>query len=230
VKATRAAYMREREREPSYTSTMPLQALAATLQPEEVMELIAGLHYGLVTCIAAVVSPAVGAAGVGLSVGQSVDRHVQPLIRRYVATDKRLLTLKSPHLRHWLNSLANHASEMAGVVAALSFLNFRLLSGCLLGAQLVVDVSMQGLQQHLRRLARRSDHTLLHRAARNFDPARAASGAWTYLTALAGLASQLRYTRGLSVLGRTLLCVPLLLETVLQSAKWTLLAGSSATP
>ncbi len=63
---------------------------------------------------------AVGAAGVGLSVGQSVDRQVQPLLRKYVATERRLSALKSHHIRHWLHSLTTHASEVIRLPLSLA--------------------------------------------------------------------------------------------------------------
>eukprot|EP00960_Hanusia_phi_P026730 746424-Hanusia_phi.AAC.8 len=133
----------------AYTSGMDkrsanaIKAIGAALHPEQVQvshspclftraiqvtEAFRGLHYGLVSCLASVVSPLAGlryplpgagginfmtgAAGVGLSLGKSIDRHVQPFLRRYVMTDKRLKALTSARMRLWVDTLTTHASEV----------------------------------------------------------------------------------------------------------------------
>ena len=173
-----------------------VQAFAAALHPELMLEALRGVHYGLVSCLASVVSPVAGAAGVGLSLGQSVDRHVQPLLTKYVATDARLAQL-APRPRLWAEKAVDHAPELLSMVAALSSMGIvNLLSGCLLGAQLVVDVGLVYAQHQLRRFALRSDHALLHKVAANFNPKHAAAGGVSYVVALMGLASQLRRGAG----------------------------------
>ena len=93
--------------------------------------------------------------------------------------------------------MQDHAPELLSMAAALSSMGIvNLLSGCLLGAQLVVDVGLVYAQHQLRRFALRSDHALLHKVAANFNPKHAAAGGVSYVVALMGLASQLRRGAG----------------------------------
>lgn len=200
-------------------------ALAAMVHPEQMLEALRGVHYGLVSCLASVVSPVAGAAGVGLSLGKSLDRHLQPLLTKYIATQGRMRQL-TPRARLWAEKAVGHAAEMLAMIAAISTMGMvNLLSGCLLGAQLVVDVAMVYAQQQLKRFALRSDHALLHKVAANFNPKHAAAGGVTYLVALMGLASQLRRGAGpLSFPVKVVFCAPVLVEKVLSTFKLALIA------
>jgi len=201
------------------------KALTAALHPEHMLEGLRGLHYGLVSCLASVVSPVAGAAGVGLSLGKSVDAHVQPLLSNYVATPSRMEKLP-PRARLWAEKALQHGAEGLGMIAAISTMGIvNLLSGCLLGAQLLVDVAMVYAQQQLKRFALRSDHALLHKVAANFNPKHAAAGGVTYAVALLGLASQLRRGAGpLSFPIKMMFCMPVLVEKILSGFKVALIA------
>jgi hypothetical protein len=117
-----------------------LRAVTAALHPEQILEALRGVHYGLVSCLASVVSPVAGAAGVGLSLGKSIDVHVQPLLAKYVTTQARMSQL-APRARLWAEQSGAHASQALAMLAALSTMGIvNLLSGCLLGVYVCVYV------------------------------------------------------------------------------------------
>jgi hypothetical protein len=204
-----------------------LRVILVVLHPDQVVAAIGAVHYGLMTCLASVVSPLAGAAGVGLSLGRSVDRHVQPVLRRYVASPERLAELPSCRLRAWANLATVHMAELAGVFTAVNAIGLvNLASGCLLGATLVVDVVLLHVEKQLKRFSARSNHVLLQKVASNFDPKLvASSGGFTYAIALLGFLTQIRNSKcGMSFLSKTVLCGPVAAEAMLAGLKWTLLA------
>mmetsp|Transcript_23239 Transcript_23239/g.36340 ORF Transcript_23239/g.36340 Transcript_23239/m.36340 type:complete len:114 (+) Transcript_23239:919-1260(+) len=101
------------------------------------------------------------------------------------------------------------------------------ISGCLVGAELLVHVGLHQLQYQLRRFSKRSNHALLRKAATNFDPKAVSTAGLTYTLALSGFLLQMRRGAGTHMYLplKVLLCVPLVLEQALATLKWALLAG-----
>lgn len=204
-----------------------MASLSSALQPQPLLEVLSGVHYGVVACIAAVVSPVAGAAGVGLSVGQILDRHVQPLVRRYWMTNRRLLSMAEGR-RVWADAAVSYSASAVSVLVALSSIKYiNVLSGSLLGAQWVVDQALLYLEQLLSALAARSSSPLVHRAAssccQHSHPL--LGGSLTIGIAAASFFSQLNAApQPTSMPFKVLFCLPLFTEKVLSAFKWIFLA------
>ena len=163
-------------------------------------------------------SPMVAAIFVGLSLGQSADRHVQPFVRENIS--KLRLSLEGINTI-WISYGIKNLSQ--AVCVALALVNAEMVtifSGSLLGAELLTGIGVRHLHAQIQRLAQRSEHALLQKAAANFNPRHRSIHAAKYFLAILAFFSQLGKLSGnMSLPFRLILFLPLAVERSLISIK-----------
>mmetsp|Transcript_33744 Transcript_33744/g.79047 ORF Transcript_33744/g.79047 Transcript_33744/m.79047 type:complete len:296 (+) Transcript_33744:1-888(+) len=200
----------------------PLHAIKASLDPRAVRAILSGAYAGAVACIAAVVSPVAGATGVGLSIGATLEPHVQPFITGQLA--KRGLARGK-----WADfgvSSAPHLLSVLGALLAKNYINT--LSGSLIGSQMLTQVTTKYIHMLLRGLAGKFPHSaMLQKAAKGFSPRHPAVGFVSVGVAVAAFTGQQRQATKLTFPMKLVLGVPVLVEKAMRALKWALLGRAS---
>jgi len=204
-------------------SVYPWTALVSNVDPQAVSSLLWGSFTGATACIGAVVSPIVGATFVGLSLGQSADKHVQPFIREHMSK----LTMFSQGINNvWISYAVKSASQAACVAVALANAEVVcIFSGTLIGSQLLTELVVRHIHSQIKRFARRSDHALLQKAAAHFNPQHKSVHAVQYGVAVLAFMSQLGKVQDtMSLPSRLVLSLPLAVERGLKAVKEAMLS------
>mmetsp|Transcript_55536 Transcript_55536/g.136086 ORF Transcript_55536/g.136086 Transcript_55536/m.136086 type:complete len:242 (-) Transcript_55536:233-958(-) len=203
-------------------SINPIQALKASVDPSSIRSILAGIYAGILACLAAVVSPLAGATGVGLSIGNTVEPHIRPVVRQQLV---RFESGMAGGRNAWLDYAAGSSAQVVSVVFALISIKFiNTLSGALMGAQMVTEVLAKYFGMFLRTLAWRFDKPWLQQAASGFSTKHMAVGAISWAMAGGAFAWQARNSASMSLTMKIVLGIPLVFEKALTSLKWALLA------